>query len=1160
MRRRTAASIALVALLGSSAPSDEWTGMSQGSKGRRRALFGWTGATAQTTGLTGRWSQSSALLSPDDDPTLVVVSGKETVAGQTVSSTPSTSSSLYLNLSNPITDLSSPPWQDFATAAPIASYASLVPLSSSSALFFGGDASSDPTFAVQTGNDSSWLLSLTSTSTSLTPSWTHETADLWPSQPERRESAFTASATNGTLTRAWVFGGQRADRSGTTFGEMWELQVTVDAKGGVSAPRWAMWSGTGGPPPTYDGTAVLVPSTQSNVMPSIYLIGGVQVVDGSSTLAPLDSVWVFTPNARLGGGSWEQVKMRNAPNGRRGHVAVEVGAGKIWVQGGRSADGSMVFSDSAVLDTQKKIWTRTKVGQQVWGQSAAMVGETVVMAFGYGVNAPASTALSVYAPANDTWLTAYYPSFVTVPPINPKASGQTTPAASPAASSSAAAPSDPITSPSDSSTTAPDSASPGAGSSSDSSSSSSSNSPGSGSSDAPEWTAPGSAASPSSGSGGPSSGSSSGDGSSKPSGGTVAGAVVGSILGALALGVAGAFAVRRYRDNSRNSYTGDDDFYARPFAGGAGGGGSLMAEHRMNGGFASSEAYNLGKAAPPAAASAGVLGALAGFLSPRDKFTSLAGTGRKRRFDMLKDEENDDTWDAGMKEGWVRFDEDEPSGHDRTGSASSASLKGRGGMAIWDGFGGIAPGVGRFGDSIRSSRSYLGGALGGFIGIAGGAAARRAGPAQDEELDEKRSLDHHYGGIARAGLEEQADPALTPIAEWEEEDARSEPDDSRTLESGHTHTTGTYDAPSSSTTHRTASTRPTSCEISPTKASRIVRPFSPASVTSLYGSNFASQYAGGPALNRTSSNQSHASSRFLSRNNSSWWSRLNLQKAHQGGEVPTLTAFEAIRDPAPAPSLATIPDDPFVDPFVDPTPSLPPPSSESAVPSAAPLRQLSARVTRPDEHGRFDSRVERLVRGEHDRSVSSNTSDVTATSSVLEERLRGMDVVQRVRTGSGGDSSTEVTPTLGHTADGAFGRLPEALTSTLHVVPAPNPFADPAPAPPPKTGATPSSSPRKPVLPISILPPTPTYAPPDSPRRNRLAGPRPQPLSPSAAPSTFSLPRSNSVKDLVANIERRNSQHSLASLAAPAAPSPQKKRAKVEHGLVKKQQLYIANP
>ncbi|KAL7343554.1 hypothetical protein BJY59DRAFT_263977 [Rhodotorula toruloides] len=293
-----------------------------------------------------------------------------------------TSSSLYLNLSNPITDLSSPPWQDFATAAPIASYASLVPLSSSSALFFGGDASSDPTFAVQTGNDSSWLLSLTSTSTSLTPSWTHETADLWPSQPERRESAFTASATNGTLTRAWVFGGQRADRSGTTFGEMWELQVTVDAKGGVSAPRWAMWSGTGGPPPTYDGTAVLVPSTQSNVMPSIHLIGGVQVVDGSSTLAPLDSVWVFTPNARLGGGSWEQVKMRNAPNGRRGHVAVEVGAGKIWVQGGRSADGSTVMRDSALLDTQKKTWTRTKAGQQVWGQSVAMVGETVVMAFG----------------------------------------------------------------------------------------------------------------------------------------------------------------------------------------------------------------------------------------------------------------------------------------------------------------------------------------------------------------------------------------------------------------------------------------------------------------------------------------------------------------------------------------------------------------------------------------------------------------------------------------------------------------------------------------------------------------------------------------------------------------------------------------------------------
>ncbi|BGP26888.1 kelch-type beta propeller domain containing protein [Rhodotorula toruloides] len=1148
MRRkpRIAASAALVALLGTSKPSGERECARRDGRDGGRKLFGWTGVYAQTAALSGRWSQSSALLLPSDDPTLLVVSGKTTVGGQTVSSTPSTSSALYLNLSNPVTDLSSPPWQDFPTAAPIASYASLVPLSSSSALFFGGDATSDPAVALQTGNDSSWLLSLASTSTSFKPAWTHEMAMLWPNQPERREFAFTASATNGTVTRAWVFGGQRADGSGTTFGEMWELQVTVEAKGGVSAPRWAMWSGAGGPPPTYDGTAVLVPSTESNAMPSIYLIGGVQVVDGASTLAPLDSVWVFTPNAWLGGGSWTQVKMRNAPTGRRGHIAVEVGAGKIWIQGGRSADGSTVFSDSAVLDTQKQTWTKTRAGQQVWGQSAAMVGETVVMAFGYGVNAPASTALFVYTPANDTWLTAYYPFFITIPP-NPKASGQSPSASSPTASSSPLPSSDPSSS-SSSSPSTPDAASPGGNPSA------SSGSFDSGSTDMPQWTAPGSAAPPSSGTSDSSSGSSSGDGGSKPKGETIAGAVVGSILGALALGVA----VRRYRDNSRHSYTGDDDFYARPFAG-EGGGGSLMAEHRMNGGSASSEMYSLGKAAAPAAPSTGVFGALAGFLSPRDKLTSLAGAGRKRRFDMLKDEENDDTWDASVKEGWVRFDDDdEPSGHDRNGSASSASLKGRGGMAIWDGFGGIAPGVGRFGDSIRSSTSYLGGALGGFIGIAGGAAARRADPAEDEH-EEKGMTFPQYAGVAGPGFAEQADPALTPIAEWEEEDARTEPDDSRTLESGYTHTTGTYDAPSSSTTHRTASTRPTSCEISPAKASRIVRPFSPASVTSLYGSNFASQVIGEPVLNRTSSNQSHASSRFLSRNNSSWWSRLNLQKAHQGGAVPTPTAFEAIRDPAPAPSLATIPDDPFV----DPTPSLPRPPTASVVSSAGPVRQPSFRITRPDEHGRFDGRGKRQVRGEHDRSVSSNTSDVTATSSVLEERLRGMDVVQRVRTGSGGDSSTEVTPTLGHTTDGAFGRLPEASTSTVHVVPAPveyNPFTDP-PAPPPKTSVvTPSTSPRKPVLPISILPPTPTYAPPHSPRRNRLSGPRPQPLSPSAAPTTFSLPRSNSVKDLVANIERRNSQQSLASLAAPPAPSPQKMRAKVEHGLVKKQQLYIANP
>ncbi|GAA5866628.1 hypothetical protein JCM1840_002409 [Sporobolomyces johnsonii] len=1124
-RGRKRAWVALWALAGG-------TGGQEGraSSGVWRALWnaqgGAYGVRAQSTdAAVGRWAQSSALLTPSDDPTLLVVSGKTAVAGQTITSTPSTSSAISLSLSEPILNLASPPWTDLSSTGPISAYGSLVPLSSSSALFFGGDATGDPTESVQTANDSSWLLALSSTSassstSSLTATWAHQAASSWPSQPQRRENAYTASATNGTLSRVWIYGGVRADGSGTAFSELWELQVPVSSADGfasASQAQWAGGAGKGGPPAMYDGTAVLVPSSTSGAQPSIYLVGGVQILNGVESVVSLSSVWVYTPTDALAGGSWSQVSASNAPTGRRGHVAVDVGNGKIWIQGGRSADGTQVMSDGAVLDTKKGSWTTTSEGEQVWGHAAAMVGETVVLAYGYGLNAPASTALSVYSPSNDTWLTAYYPSFIAIV-SNPKASGSSSSGSSASSSldwTAISTFSASVASASPSSATSSASASSGSDSSNG----------GSGSSDSttlPQWTAPGAAGTttPSSSnpsgdnsSGGDNSSSASGSGSGTPSKSLIAGAVVGSLLGALALVVAGGYAVKRTRDNHRRY---GSSFASGRYTGDGPDGGGLMAEHRTAGGYASSETYNSEKALPVAPmslgrAGGGVRGAFAALLgSPREH---VRPSGRKRRFDMLQDEGND-VWDAEMgKEGWTRFEDDEALEEGR-----SPSLRGRGGMAIWEGFGGMAAGAGRLGDSLKSSRSYLGGALGGFIGL--------AGDDRTEEADTRRDHHHAYADLPRPD-HTYADPALTPIAEWEEDDVRSDTDDMHTLESAQTRSSGT---------HRTASTLPTSREDSPTKASRIVRPFSPSS--SLYGSTFAAQQAF--PITRSSS----AGSGFLHRHNSSWWSRLNLAKP-LAGDIPTPTALEAIRDPAPAPSLAAIVEsDPFVDSLSDAT------------------HRRARSITRPDEHGRLDDKALHHSKREHDRSLSSNVSGVTATSSVLEERMRDMDVVQRMRTGSGGVSSTEVTPTMGGTDSGTFGHLPEAS----------DPFADsntPAQGSVVWAGsqaATPAlphraATPPPPVPPVpSILPPTPSRIAPESPRRTRLIGPRPQPSSPLPS-SPFAIPRSSSVKDLVANIERRSSVTSLPS-SSPilTPPSPVKRRQKVEHGLAKRQQLYVANP
>lgn len=194
--------------------------------------------------------------------------------------------------------------------------------------------------------------------------------------------AYAASATNGTAARAWVYGGTKADGSAIAFSELWEVGMSVSSAGAVSGAVWAQWSGTGGPPAMYDGTAVLVPSTTGGE-PAVYLIGGVQVLDGTTSIASLASIWMFTPTATLAGGSWSTLAATGAPVGRRGLVAVEVGEGKIWIQGGRSLDEGTVYGDAAELDTSTGVWTTKTAGSEVlWGHSAVVVGETVVLAFG----------------------------------------------------------------------------------------------------------------------------------------------------------------------------------------------------------------------------------------------------------------------------------------------------------------------------------------------------------------------------------------------------------------------------------------------------------------------------------------------------------------------------------------------------------------------------------------------------------------------------------------------------------------------------------------------------------------------------------------------------------------------------------------------------------
>ena len=288
----------------------------------------------------------------------------------------------------------------------------LVALSNEGALGFGGDSTGDPRVPIQTERDSSWTLKVSlsnSTDQVIEGVWKLRTLEPgWVNQPERRESFYSTSAMSikEGLSRSWIYGGLRADGSGLGFNEMWEMRVGLEDQG-MEQVEWAKWEGEGGPKGQglNDGTAVLVPSSNGG-LPTIYMIGGVETSE--NTLVSFNEISTFTPGSSLGTGSWSTFTTTttststNVPQGRKGHSALYLGSGKIWLGGGRSLDGSLVWSDSWILDLGEKSWTRmSDLKEGVWGASTVVLGETVLMSFGELSSLPLARQISSRADLRD---------------------------------------------------------------------------------------------------------------------------------------------------------------------------------------------------------------------------------------------------------------------------------------------------------------------------------------------------------------------------------------------------------------------------------------------------------------------------------------------------------------------------------------------------------------------------------------------------------------------------------------------------------------------------------------------------------------------------------------------------------------------------------------
>ena len=285
-------------------------------------------------------------------------------------------------------------------------------LSDEGALGFGGDSTGDPRVPIQTERDSSWTLKVSvsnSTDRIIEGVWKSRSGEPgWVNQPERRELFYSTSAMSikEGLSRSWIYGGLRADGSGLGFNEMWEMRVGLEDQG-MEQVEWAKWEGKGGPKGQglNDGTAVLVPSSNGG-LPTIYMIGGVETSD--NTLVSFNEISTFTPGSSLGTGSWSTFTTTttststNVPQGRKGHSALYLGSGKIWLGGGRSLDGSLVWSDSWILDLGEKSWTRmSDLKEGVWGASTVVLGETVLMSFGELSSLPLARQISSRADLRD---------------------------------------------------------------------------------------------------------------------------------------------------------------------------------------------------------------------------------------------------------------------------------------------------------------------------------------------------------------------------------------------------------------------------------------------------------------------------------------------------------------------------------------------------------------------------------------------------------------------------------------------------------------------------------------------------------------------------------------------------------------------------------------
>ena len=940
-------------------------------------LFSVVSAQTAANTIPARWGQASALLG-----SLFIVQGGKTQGttggGYTYSSAPSDGQMYALDLSSGFS-LSSPPWQpvsvqDAGTAAPAVSFHTISPLNSTSLLLFGGDGS--PIVPIQTNNDSAFIVHLGGSAINRTVSY--QTAPITWNQPMRRVYHTSESDGQGSV---WIVGGERADGSGIVLDQQWSVDTTVSAPSFQFAPL--------SPPGSLVGAT-------SNLLSdgTLLLLGG---VDASGQLQSMQDLYAYSRKSK----TWTQTTTSTSstlssrapafPAPRRDHIAVGLPDQRLFIQGGASADLSTVYSDAWILDwsVNPPVWTllnSTGGPGPRFGHSAVAYGREVVISFGWaggnaapvGLNVFDASTLTASPTSKGSWTGGTWSTTTYTP--DPEMSHPTSPSSGSSNSGS--------------------SSNDSGSSASTADSSNSPNSPNSGNDTGGSSTSSGSFPTGSTVPGDDGSASSSGGSND----GTKAGAAIGAIFGA-GLVVGAGYAVyrrrslnnyRRYGDGSvgllgfgSRNVPSDGDYlmekgfmqsdYDRPY-------------HRTDGGAPLTEGLAYGRKRGRSEGSpwaAGNIGHAMEGSGPhfRERIAIFAGRGKRdvqsaARFDMLADEGDGNSVFRPLAVDVYEDHDDEVdtrSWHDRNFREHSYAHVSHGDEDLSSGD------LGRHQYEPDPPEHDL-----------------YSPPFEDRPEDSRTG--RTFFAAAGQGYGKLADRELDDHSDNDNDNEHYDQDDDRS-------DFDTQDGPSSGPSLQSHSTASRSDVPSSSKSGDVL---SPGGIVSFSDASYGRRSGANLGVKRSPT----------------WWDRFMgtslLERTASGRFLTGPNANLPIRDPAPPPlGLEAITESPRSRDVSEASPQQNPFADSPRPPQGTVLDEMGRRIGDDDGKPANPSH-------EQGASLSSIGSARTGASSHFESRLRGMDVIQRVRTGS--SRRTRSTARSDTDSEPALSRGPTLLLRPRNVV------------------------------------------------------------------------------------------------------------------------------